>query len=254
MKKVLKSPKQPDELDLYKKRFSHQSKKWKDVKKSRETYDAIWNTLLSDQKGLCAYCEMALSSTNRSVEHFIPRSYKNLTQEKNYELDWNNLLAVCLTPGGLMEVDSAQAKLFKNSPCCGKKKDDFVPDERFLNPLHLPTARLFRFSSEDGEIFPDETACNQVGIPIENVDYTINEILALNVPRLKDQRLAVITQLDEDINEFDDGSVDLVNIYRKIAEIYFGDGTQNWPRFFTTMRWMLKEGAEQYLQSIDYRG
>ncbi len=251
MKRVLKSTEQP-KLEEYKKRYSSQFRKWEDLKKNAKTHGAVCKTLVTDQKGLCAYCEIALHEKNRSVEHFIPCNQS--TKEKNHDLDWSNMLAVCLSPGGLMEVDSEQAKRFKHSPCCGRKKNNFVPDERFLNPLHLPTARLFRFSSKDGEIFPDEIACNQAGIPIENVNYTINEILALNVPRLKDQRLAVITQLDEDINELDDGSVDLVNIYRKIAEIYFGDGQGNWPRFFTTMRWVLKEGAEQHLQSINYEG
>jgi hypothetical protein len=39
-----------------------------------------------------------------------------------------------------------------------------------------------------------------------------------------------------------------------VAEIYFGDGTKNWPRFFTTIRWVLKEGAEQHLKEISYSG
>ncbi len=256
MKRVLKSP-EPSELKNYNERSNQKMQssprftKWKDVKSNRETYDAIRNTLLSDQKGLCAYCEMSLHEKNRSVEHFIPCNKS--TKENNHDLDWSNMLAVCLSPGGLMEVDAEQAKLLKDSPCCGKKKDNFVPDRRLLNPLKLPLLRLFRFNSEDGSIEPDNIACQQVGIPLENLEFTI-EMLNLNVTRLKEQRLAVIEEITETLNELDNGIIDPIDLDKQVAEIYFGDGTKNWPRFFTTIRWVLKEGAEQHLKEISYLG
>jgi uncharacterized protein (TIGR02646 family) len=133
MKKVLKSP-EPSELKNYKERSdqkmqsSSRFSKWKDVKGNRETYDAIRTTLLSDQKGLCAYCEMALTTENRSVEHFIPCEIS--TKEKNHDLDWSNMLAVCLDPGGLEKTNSQPIKIEKSDFCCGKKKNNFVPDGR----------------------------------------------------------------------------------------------------------------------------
>ncbi len=71
MRKVLKSV-EPQELLTYKQRFSKQFIRWDKVKKNKETLNAIRNVLASDQKGLCAYCEMSLHEKNRSVEHFIP--------------------------------------------------------------------------------------------------------------------------------------------------------------------------------------
>ena len=97
------------------------------------------------------------------------------------------MLAICCPPGGLTENDLESSQLPHDFPCCGKKKDDFVPDGRLLNPLELSNLRLFHFNNEDGEIKPDETVCKKVGIPIESVHFTI-EKLGLNVPRLKDRR------------------------------------------------------------------
>ncbi len=247
MKNVLKSP-EPEELKNYKKRFSSQFKRWNDLKKNKETLNAIRKTLASDQKGLCAYCEMSLHENNRSVEHFIPCSQS--TKENNHDLDWRNMLAICLPPGGMKDDDLENPQLLKDLPCCGKKKDGFIPDGRLLNPLNLPTLRLFKFSSKDGEIRPDEIACLKSGIPIENVQFTI-DTLELNVQRLKDQRLAVIDEINK---ELDDETIDINDLEEKIAAEYFGNGIDNWPRFFTTIRWVLGAGAERHLMNISYSG
>jgi uncharacterized protein (TIGR02646 family) len=250
MKRVLKST-EPPELEKYKQRYSSQFRKWKDLKKNTETYNAVRNTLVKDQKGLCAYCEITLNEKNRSVEHFIPCNQS--TKENNYDLDCSNMLAICCPPGGLTENDLKNLRLPYNFPCCGKSKDGFVPDERLLNPLQLSNLLLFRFNNEDGEIKPDETVCKKVGIPIENAQFTI-EKLGLNVQRLKDKRLVLIEEITQELDELDDGIIDPIDLDRKVAEMYFGDGTKNWPRFFTTIRWMLKEGAEQHLKEISYSG
>jgi hypothetical protein len=52
VKNVIKST-EPEELKNYINRFSSQFKKWKDLKKNRDTLNAIRKTLASDQKGLC---------------------------------------------------------------------------------------------------------------------------------------------------------------------------------------------------------
>jgi hypothetical protein len=47
----------------------------------------------------------------------------------------------------------------------------------------------------------------------------------------------------------------LINdLEEKIAAEYFGDCTANWPRFFTTFRWVLGVGAERHLINISYSG
>jgi hypothetical protein len=164
----------------------------------------------------------SLYEKNRSVEHFIPCNQS--TKENNHDLDWQNMLAICLPPGGVKDDDLQNSNLPHNSPCCGKKKDGEIPDSRLLNPLTLPTSRLFKFSSEDGEIRPDEIACLKAGILIENVQFTI-DIPTLNVPRLKEQRLVIIDEINQELN---DEMIDINNTIAKIrALIIFGKNGKN---------------------------
>ena len=247
MKKVLKSP-EPEELKNYRERFSSQFKRWNDLKKNKETLNAIRKTLASDQKGLCAYCEMSIHENNRSVEHFIP--CRESTKENNHDLDWQNMLGICRPPGGVEDDHEQNSKLLKYSRCCGHKKDGFIPDGRLLNPLNLPILRLFKFSSKDGEIRPDEKACEDSGIPIENVRFTI-DTLELNIQRLKDQRLVVIDEIEK---ELEDETIDINDLEEKVAAEELGYGTDDWPPFFTTLRWVLGAGAERHLMNISYSG
>ncbi|MTJ11726.1 TIGR02646 family protein, partial [Anabaena sp. UHCC 0187] len=54
--------------------------------------------------------------------------------------------------------------------------------------------------------------------------------------------------------ELDDETIDINDLEEKIAAEYFGYGTGNWPRFFTTLRWVLGAGAERHLMNISYSG
>jgi uncharacterized protein (TIGR02646 family) len=253
MKNICKSF-EPIELKDYKERFSSQFRRWNDLKKKKKTLRAIRHTLEKDQKGLCAYCEIELSENNRSVEHFIPCNQS--TKENNYDLDWSNLLAVCFPPGCLLENDSSQIEDLNKFPCCGKKKDDFVPDNHFLNPLKLITLRLFTISL-NGEIRPDIKNCINHKIAIEDAQFTIDQ-LGLNVARLKRLRVRAIQDVIKTRERFrqDFGEEEISEIELEIetAKWYFGDGTESWPRFFTTIRSILGEGAEQHLKEISYSG
>lgn len=254
MKVIFKSP-EPSALINYRQRFHTQFRRWSQLKQNQITLTAIRQTLNTDQKGLCAYCEISLHQKDRAVEHFIP--CKQSVQEQNYDLDWKNMLATCR--GGLQNIDVPGEEALRNSkpphdiPCCGAAKDDYVPAGRLLNPLSLPAIRLFKFSSQDGAIRPDELACEHAGIDVENVQFTI-QTLGLNVPRLKDQRLAVIEEVSSDLDSQDDGEIDAIELEKKVAADYLGNGMPEWPCFFTTLRWVLKDGAEVHLKALSYKG
>ncbi|MEE3718545.1 retron system putative HNH endonuclease [Tumidithrix elongata RA019] len=250
MKNVLKSS-EPEELQNYKKRYSTQFRRWNNLKQSRDTLTSIRSTLISDQKGLCAYCEMSIYQKPFSVEHFFP--CEQSTREENHDLNWQNMLAICIPPGGVEDDSLPNAQLPHSSPCCGKAKDNFIPDGRLLNPLQLPTQRLFRFSSADGEILPDESGCERSGIPIEYAQFTIHK-LGLNVDRLKSRRLAVIDEIIKELDSRDDGINDRTLLDKQVASEYFDNRKDNYPRFFTTIRWVLDEGAEKHLLEISYSG
>lgn len=250
MKQICKSS-EPPELIEYRQRFATQFRRWRDLKTNRKTFDTIRDRLAADQKGLCAYCEISLDSQDRSVEHFIPCSQSS--PEQNFALDWQNMLATCR--GGLQDVQVPGENALRNSrppdnfPCCGAAKADFVPDGQLLNPLKLPSTPIFRFSSLDGTVSPDKTACEQAGVAIEQAQFTIDK-LNLNVQRLKDQRLIVIDEAISRLDELDDGLAAPVELEAELAADYFGDGSSNWPKFFSALRFALGEGAERHLFQI----
>jgi uncharacterized protein (TIGR02646 family) len=249
MKNVLKS-REPVELSKYKQRYTTQLRKWnKHASKKVNLKALIYSTLVSDQKGICAYCEIPIYEKACTVEHFIPCHLSNL--QKNYDLDWQNMLGNCSLPGGITEDDLQN--LPHKSPCCGRAKYDFIPDDRLLNPLELPTSRLFRFRSGDGKIIPDEATCEQASIPAESVQFTI-DTLQLNVDRLKRHRKAVIDEINQEISERQDEITDQTLLEEQIASERIGNGKEKWPKFFTTIRWVLGEGAEKHLADISYLG
>jgi uncharacterized protein (TIGR02646 family) len=256
MKNVFKSP-EPEELKKYKKRYASQFKRWKDdLQGNRKAYNSVRETLAIDQRGLCAYCEIDLHPSVRCVDHFIPRHQS--TRENNYDLDWQNMLANC--KGGMENIDISEEEIERriSQPpnrvaCCSAAKDGFIPDGKLLNPLELPTLRLFRFSSLDGEIRPDENACENAAISVEYVQFTIQK-LGLNVQRLKNERVAIISEITEELDKRDDGIINPILLKKQIASERFGDGKDDWPAFFTTIRWVLGKGAEDHLLDISYSG
>ncbi|GEM_PF-1725178 len=203
---------------------------------------------------LDGYCETYIREKFCSVEHFIPCEQSKVNNyEENYDLDWQNMLAVCIPPGAIEDENVDNSQLPHKYPCCGKAKANFVPDGRLLNLLELPASRLFRFKREDGEILPDEANCEKEGIPVAFAQFTI-QTLRLNVERLKTLRLAVIKKIEEELDFYDDGIIDPTVIEKQVASEYFDNGKENYPRFFTTIRWALSKGAEDHLLDISYLG
>lgn len=49
-------------------------------------------------------------------------------------------------------------------------------------------------------------------------------------------------------------SVQTLERHQKESKNLFGDGVDTWPKFFTTRRWVLWEGAERHLEKIAYQG
>jgi len=58
-----------------------------------EAYQELIDALVHIQRGLCGYCEIDLISSDRQVEHVIPRSKQNAGLE--HALDYGNMIACC---------------------------------------------------------------------------------------------------------------------------------------------------------------
>lgn len=60
----------------------------------------LHETLLRNQHGLCAYCEIDIKEPRRQIEHVIPRSDDAVGNQR--ALDISNMVACCL--GGTKQV------------------------------------------------------------------------------------------------------------------------------------------------------
>lgn len=234
----------------------------------RQAYQDCRSTCITDQKGLCAYCEIDIRDNDPlkcRVEHFHPKS--DLETSHNWALDWKNMLGVC--NGGSVEyltdtgfyLPPRQANL-----SCDAHKDRGIQRGQLpnacegwiLNPLQLAAfPSLFRLEMSTGKLHPNSVACNAVYFPGNKhasvqdlVQHTI-AVFNLNCDRLAQERLRVIRDIERNKKHQREQGFDatqgLLNLTRKYLQY-------QWPAFFTVIRWCLGQTAEQYLQSIHFSG
>ena len=226
---------------------------WEQMRdESNQAVNDCQNQAMRDQGNLCAYCEQRISldgSRRRQIEHFHPKSDKSETH--NWELDWNNMLAVC--DGG--KGDKENYQLPQNLSCDARKLDY---KGYLLNPLEIPAyPNLFALDKSNGHLKANEVNCaaveisgNEYATTSELVNYTI-EILNLNCDRLVERRLQLVWNIEHNIKTIRDKGFSPSALPAKLIPRYFG---YKWPEFFTTLRFCLGTAAEEYLKSIDYCG
>jgi uncharacterized protein (TIGR02646 family) len=251
MKRVRKSQPEPDELADYRARFAAAPRPptWKEFAADPRRREPVKTRLREDQRGLCAYCENRLMPEDESVEHFVSR-----VADHSLELHWSNLLLCCKggekpLPGNVPN-DATRYDPQGPRTCGHAKLGSPLP---ILNPLQIPAfPRLFRLSSESGEIQPDEEACRSATVDVNMAAQTIT-VLGLHAGRLSRARLAILEELESQLAS--DGTAPAFSTDRawEIAiEQIPAAGTL--PAFFTTIRWFLGPGAEAHLTGIAFQG
>ncbi|MFK7935497.1 MAG: retron system putative HNH endonuclease [Saprospiraceae bacterium] len=129
------------------------------------------NSLIAEQKGICAYCQQVLKDGQIKIEHHCERSICNgANGTMDRRLDYTNLLAVCKGNEGRPEHELH----------CDSRKACFNANNGLpiaINPTQAAHIRTISYSST-GKI----TSNN------EQYDREINEILNLNLDYLKDNR------------------------------------------------------------------
>lgn len=263
MKKIKKTD-EPVSLSAY--RTANPNAGWDSYRQEHQgqSYQTVKAALVNDQQGLCAFCEVSLGQAvdRQRVEHFHPKSDQgNLA--KNWALDWNNLLAVCLGGSHSTQTDHKQYPTPDNLSC-DAYKDYLVNRGRLseaceghlLNPLTMPAARLFKVNRRTGQLEVDAQACGKVdfqgvnhcGSLILLVSESIN-VLNLNCQRLCDARLEVMHAYDRQIKSA--RKAGRKNIHHILAERWL---SKPWPSFFSTRRALLGDAAEDYLKGVAYDG
>lgn len=257
MKRVQKSPEEPELLTRYKQRYPHDI--WEKFHhRSRDGYRQVKRQIFQDQHGLCAYCEIDIKLTDEEdlvddfrVEHFHPKTGTE-HEERNYHLEWKNMLGVC--HGGsqprVAEANYRFSKMKEDRSCDVPKGGKSINTE-ILNPLQIPAKeRLFAFDSFTGAISVDENTCP--GMLRRKAENSITE-LNLNAPRLKRLRLKVIEVLQDQLAEMAGLGISLEESMDQLARILLIPNSDNqYPAFFTTIRWFLGDAAETVLKEREY--
>ncbi|MBR4909634.1 MAG: TIGR02646 family protein [Acidaminococcaceae bacterium] len=257
MKRVQKSPEEPVLLARYKLRHPHDI--WENFHhRSRDGYRQVKQQILRDQHGLCAYCEINIKLTDEEdrvddfrVEHFYPKTGTE-REECNYHLEWKNMLGVC--HGGSQPLVTDARYRFskaKEDRSCDVPKGGKSISTVILNPLQIPAKeRLFSFDSFSGTMSVDEENCPEM---LRNkAANTITE-LNLNAPRLKRLRKAVIEVLQDQVVELAGQGIPVEEAMAQLAgELLVPNSDDNYPAFFSTIRWYLGEAAENVLRERDY--
>jgi uncharacterized protein (TIGR02646 family) len=223
---------------------------------SAHIYNGCLHQTLTDQHGLCAYCEQEISqedALHRRIEHFHPKS--DTVTGHNWALDWNNLLAVC--DGGDRSADEERINypLPGNSHCDASKggKTDFI-----LNPLDVPAfPNLFTYQKDTGKLMPDAEACAGVEIPGNTYEGTAAlvsktiDILNLNCACLNKKRNEEFIRVEQFKKILRERRIPREKWDVELCRRYFH---KKWPKFFTMLRCCLGQTAEDYLTSINYQG
>lgn len=237
--------------------MDHPEGTWDELREERTCYKKIRDTLLSDQSGLCAYCEISLDPENdRQVAHFHPKS--DTATAHNWALDWNNLWLAC--KGGdqrsLANDPSRYLEPVKENRSCDTSKENRILDGQVLSPKDVPDfPRIFQFKVlEDRiEIVPDEAGCQQAGIPVTIAEKTIQEF-HLNCDRLAQDRKAYTRSIEQTIGKLRQSQQDPDAALKKLAAHHLSDSNGHWCKFFTLIRWRFGKAAEAHLHAISYQG
>lgn len=259
MKKINKSS-PPNALTEFAERDTQAD--WNCFYNNSASYKAIKQLMLQDQGGLCGYCErkiINLPENKQRIEHFHAKSDQS-APNKNWALDWNNVLAVCI---GGDDADKQVHPLPSNLSCDSHKnhlinKGKLVSacEGHLLNPLHIPTtACLFGLDKATGALNVNIANCQQLaGVghsygSLETLVETTIEILNLNCQRLKDDRLEVLKSYNQEV-----AKARKANDKRGLEKLVCRWFRKRWPSYFTTRRIILGKHAETFLHDVGYNG
>jgi uncharacterized protein (TIGR02646 family) len=224
-------------------RGGYPSASWEDFKnEDQDAYKYLVKYIVNHQKGLCAYCEINLTETDRMIEHVHPKS--DMASGHNWGLDFRNLLATC--KGGSNRYPADQNRYVAPLPAnlsCDQSKHDKILDNVIIHPRDIPLApSVFRVGMT-GEIQPSVTHHEQSGISGQKITATIDE-LNLNCNRLKDARRKVWDMLVE----FEQRGETTDNLMR---DFLLPDINGRLYQFFTTIRSYFAQEADDFLARTD---
>lgn len=185
----------PASLENYK--LTHPNNTYSNLKREPEIRNDIYNSLIVEQFGLCAYCMCRIfnrskDDRNIQIEHFLPQSdntpvsSSSLTLGEIKSLDYSNMLGVC--DGGKKFNSENALKGIDNLTCDSHRKNYLLT----INPLEKKYffPRKIEYNG-NGEIFSTDSV----------IDLDLKQTLNLNLLRLTILRKSVWKNIIEKISK-----------------------------------------------------
>lgn len=251
----------PNVLTEFSNLYSTES--WEDFKhfNTGEDYKNIKRLIFADQGEVCAYCEKNLKDGYthlRRIEHYHSKSDTS-NIEKNWSLEWNNVIGVCIGGSDTKEKHPLPDNLSCDSHKAyleGKNDLPIPCDGYVLNPLDMIfTPALFSFDKSTGKLMVNNLACSNY-VPICNNFATVDELVEntikvfnLNCNRLTEERLVIFYTYERIIKSAREKNN--TEIFNQLATRWFND---RWKGYFTTRRIILGSSAEKHLKALGYIG
>lgn len=260
--KIVYKGKEPKSLAEY--RVENPDASWETFRnEARDSLRDVQGTLRENQRGLCAYCENIMrtfdgvGNDDFRVEHFHPKK-RPPHPPPNWDLKWTNLLGVC-SGGNDRHVGNSNMLFSSPDNSCDVPKADNNLDGVILNPLfdipHFPPIFIY---DELGSMKVDQKNC-----PEHLREKAENSINILNLsPEIKDTnrpprlirfRREILEKLNSQLEEIIQSGMDDSSAADYLAKIYFTENSDDWPAFFSCIRWYLGPAAEKRLVQINYR-
>ncbi|EII5416221.1 TIGR02646 family protein [Vibrio alginolyticus] len=132
-------------------------------------------SLLSEQGHVCAYCMSRIKDQNMRIEHWACQN-----NNRNLELDYNNLLACCCGNEGKP----------KHTYICDKKKENKVLTYSPANTAHSINNRII-YRHGSGKVTSNDPS----------FDKELNDVLNLNETRLVKNRQLALKAIQEELEK-----------------------------------------------------
>ncbi|WP_338323270.1 retron system putative HNH endonuclease [Bifidobacterium catulorum] len=141
---------------------------------SAETKRDVQRSLLSEQRGLCAYCMGRITLKSMHIEHYHAQ-HAGTDSDDELSVRYDNMLAVC---------DGGRGLPYEQQTCDTHRRND----ELSVNPWNDGDIRSIRYGS-NGEMRSERAA----------VDFDIQWTLNLNEKRLVRNRRAALCALQQEM-------------------------------------------------------
>ncbi|BDD10426.1 hypothetical protein FUAX_28580 [Fulvitalea axinellae] len=149
----------------------------------------IQTQLLKEQGGLCAYCMSRIKAEPGKTPKMGIEHLKDRATHPGLQLDYNNMLGVCL--GGKKKRETGKGSNKKENLHCDQSKDSDKGhfELRFMNPLSEHVTAHYTFA--DGYVLPNDSDQQKL------IEAEIEQALNLNNDFLVENRRKLINELKD---------------------------------------------------------